>query len=256
MIYNLYYSLVYEPLYNGLILLLSILPVWANAGIAIIIFTVLVKLILFPLSRVSIISQIRMKELQPKIDEVKEKYKNNKQEQSLQIMNLYKQNKLNPFSGIFLVLIQFPIIIALYSIFAKAGLPEVNTSILYSFIPTPASIDMHFLGINLAGKSLILAILVALSQYFQIRLTLPKKKTVNSSNSSNKSDLAADMAHNMQTQMLYILPVFIFIIAYPFPPISRIFPYLPAALVLYWTVSNLFMIGQEMYVRKTIRKNV
>ncbi|MEO8637930.1 MAG: YidC/Oxa1 family membrane protein insertase [Candidatus Taylorbacteria bacterium] len=245
----LYNTFVYEPLYNGLVFLLSILPHYANAGIAIIIFTILVKLILFPLSKASIKSQIKMKELQPKMDELKEKYKNNKQEQSVRIMNLYKDNKLNPFSGIFLLLIQFPIIIALYTIFAHGGLPSIRTEILYSFVPSVASVDMHFLGINLAEKSLILALIVAVSQYFQIKLTLPKPKKTTPS-LSGKNDMKADMMHSMQTQMQYVLPILIFVIAYPFPPISNVFPHLPAALVLYWVVSNLFMIGQEIFVRR------
>jgi len=244
---SLYRSFIYEPLYNGLIFLLSILPSWANAGIAIVIFTISIKFLLFPLSRAAIKNQIRMKELEPKMAEIKEKYKNNKQEQSLKIMNLYKENKLNPFSGIFLLLIQFPIIIALYSIFSHGGLPVVNTDILYSFIPRPESVDMHFLGIDLVQKSFILALLVAITQYFQIKLTLPKRKKVAD---GKTPDLKEDMMHSMHTQMQYMLPIFIFIIAYPFPPISKIFPMLPAALVLYWVVSNLFMICQELYVRR------
>jgi len=76
---NIYNNFVYEPLYNGLVFLLSLLPAWANAGIAIIIFTIIIKLILFPLSKASIKTQIKMKELQPKMEEIKNKYKDNKQ---------------------------------------------------------------------------------------------------------------------------------------------------------------------------------
>lgn len=256
MIYHLYRVFVYEPLYNGLVFLLSVLPPWANAGIAIIIFTIIVKLILFPLSKASIKNQIRMKELQPKIDEIKTKFKD-RQEQSLKIMSLYKENKLNPFSGIFLLLIQFPIIIALYSIFANGGLPIINTDILYSFIPHIVAVDMHFFGINLAGKSLILAVLVAVSQFFQIKLTLPKSKPATVTNDKHGvSNMKEDMMHSMQMQMQYVFPILIFVIAYPFPPISNVFPHLPAALVLYWVISNLFMIGQELFVRKKLVKKV
>ena len=109
---------------------------------------------------------------------------------------------------------------------------------------------MHFLGINLVEKSLILAFLVAISQYIQIKLTMPKKKSV--SDQKLSSDLKSEMMHNIQSQMLYMLPILIFVIAYPFPPLSYIFPELPAALVLYWTVSNLFMIGQEIFVRRKL----
>ncbi|OHA15469.1 MAG: hypothetical protein A3G52_00635 [Candidatus Taylorbacteria bacterium RIFCSPLOWO2_12_FULL_43_20] len=248
---NIYNNFVYEPLYNGLVFLLSLLPAWANAGIAIIIFTIIIKLILFPLSKASIKTQIKMKELQPKMEEIKNKYKDNKQEQSIRIMALYKENKLNPFSSIFLLLIQLPIIFALYSIFARGGLPMINDAILYPFINVPASVDMHFLGIDLAAKSLILALLVAITQFIQMKLTFPKAKPKQERNAG--SDLKQDMMHNMQSQMMYILPIFIFVIAYPLPPLSKVFPLLPAALILYWLVSNIFMIGQELYVRKRIR---
>jgi len=245
----IYYSIVYRPLYNALVFLIGFLPSWANAGIAIILLTVIVRLILLPLAKASIRTQMKMKELEPKMKEIKEKYQG--QEQSVHIMNLYKEAKLNPFSGFLLLLIQFPIIIALYSIFARGGLPMIHADLLYSFVHAPGSVDMHFLGINLISKNLILALIVAVTQYFQLSLTLPKPPP----KSAALPDAKPDMMQSMHA-MRFIFPVLIFIIAYPFFPFSKFFPQLPSALVLYWIVSNLFMIGQEIFIRRRmIRKN-
>ncbi len=236
----LYHSIFYNPLYNGLIFLISILPSWAGMGAAVILFTLLVKLILFPLSRVSIKTQVRMKELEPKIAELRAKYKDNPQELSVQTMKLYKDYKLNPFSGIFLVLIQFPIIIALYSIFRTGGLPKINTDILYSFVHAPTSvINTHFLGIDITGRSFILALISGISQFFQVRFSIPAIKI-----DKNKTDTSFkdDLARSMNVQMRYVLPIFMFFIAYS----------INAAVALYLTVSNLFAIAQEVLVRRKL----
>ena len=114
-LFNLFF---YEPLYNGLIFLIGVLP-RADIGIVVVLFTCIVKLILFPLSKKSVLTQIRMKEIQPELDAIKEKHKENKQEQALKVMALYKERKINPFSGILLIFIQIPIIFALYFVFFK-----------------------------------------------------------------------------------------------------------------------------------------
>ncbi|MEI7480561.1 MAG: YidC/Oxa1 family membrane protein insertase, partial [bacterium] len=112
----LFHTFLYNPLYNVFIGTIGLFP-WIDAGIVVILLTILVKLILFPLSRRSVISQIELKMIQPDIDAIKIKYKNNKQEQTIKIMALYKEKGVNPFAGIFLTLIQIPILIALYWVF-------------------------------------------------------------------------------------------------------------------------------------------
>ena len=129
---NIYTNFVYEPLYNGLVFLLSLLPEPANAGIAIILFTVVVKVVLLPLSRVAIETQLKMKEIEPELSKIKAQYKGNREQLSLKTMALYKEKGINPFSGFFLILIQIPIIFALYKIFLFGGLPEFNFEFLYS----------------------------------------------------------------------------------------------------------------------------
>lgn len=239
---NLFNLFFYEPLYNGLVFLIGMLP-WFDVGVVVILFTCIVKLILFPLSKKSVLTQIRMKEIQPELDLIKEKHKDNKQEQAMKVMALYKEKNVNPFSGILLIFIQIPIIFALYFVFLKGGLPEIKTDILYSFIKIPSSINMSFLGFfDITQKSYLMAFLAAITQFFQVKFAIPKIKNTN--NSQNKKSFKDDLAKSMSIQMKYVLPVIIFFIARG----------LPAVVAMYWTTSNLFAIGQELYLRRA-RKN-
>jgi YidC/Oxa1 family membrane protein insertase len=150
--------------------LLAAIP-FVDAGVAVILFTIIVKLILFPLSKKSVKTQLVMKDIQPEIDQIKEKCKGNKQEEAVKTMALYKEKGVNPFSGILLVILQIPIIFALYFIFLKGGLPKIDTSLLYSFVPIPATVNMNFLGLlDISKANAIAAILVGLSQFFQFVL--------------------------------------------------------------------------------------
>lgn len=184
-----------------------------------------------------------MKEIQPELDAIKEKYKDNKQEQALKVMALYKEKRVNPFSGILLLFIQIPIIFALYFVFLKGGLPKIDAGLLYPFVKIPTSIDISFLGlVDITQKSYVMAFFAALTQFFQVRFAVPSfKKNENAPKSNSFKD---DLAKSMSIQMKYILPVIIFFIAKG----------LPAVVALYWTTSNLFAVGQELYLRRA-RKN-
>lgn len=235
-------AVLYRPLYNIFIGSISAFP-WIDAGIVVILVTILVKLILFPLSQKAVRSQIEIKKIQPEVDAIKEKYKDNKQEQALKTMNLYKEKGINPFSGIFLALIQLPILIALYLVFYRGGLDVIHTETLYSFIKPPVSIDKMFLGIlDITQKSTILAIVVALGQYLQIKLTLPAFKKPE--NGKKDHSFQNELAKSMNMQMKYVMPIFMFFIARSF-----------ASLVsLYFITSSVFAIGQELYMRKKLGK--
>lgn len=235
----LFHTLFYNPIYNGLIFLESTFT-WMDLGLAIILITIIVKILMFPLAKSSIKTQIKIKQVEPLLKELKEKYKDNKEEHARKTMALYKEYGINPFSSFFLILIQLPILFALYFVFLREGLTNVNVDILYSFIKIPESIDVNFLQlIDVSQKSFLLALAAGVSQFFQIRLILPKTKEVN----EGKRTLKDDLMRNMQMQMQYVMPFFIFFISYG----------LSGAIALYWTTSNLFMIGQELYVRKNIK---
>ena len=237
--FTLYHTLVYQPLYNGLVFLIDVLP-WADVGLAVVILTVLVKLVLFPLSRKSILTQVQMKALEPALAEIRTKYKDDKQTQAQKTMALYKDKKINPFGGIVVILIQFPIIIGLYSIFLRSGLPTITADLLYSFVSFPSVVNMHFLGVvDIGHKSVWLALIAAATQYFQIRFAIPTASSTPAVKGVQPS-FKDDLARSMQVQMKYVFPVMVFFISYN----------ILSAVALYWTVSNLFAIGQEIVVRR------
>ena len=219
--------------------MIDIVPL-ADVGVAIILITVLVKLILFPISQKAVRTQFIMRGLQPQLEKIKEKYAKDKQAQARKTMDLYKEKGINPFSGILLIFIQIPIIFALYWVFFRGGLPEIDLSILYSFINEPSKINMNFLGlIPMDGRSIVLAFLAGLSQYFQIKLSLPDLKK-----RDDKASLKDDFARSFQLQMRYMLPLFIFGFSY----------FVSAAVALYWFTSNIFAIGQEIFLRGRLAK--
>ncbi len=232
----MYHEYIFRPLYNGLIFLFDFLP-WIDAGIAVILFTCIVKLALFPLSKKAIITQARMKEVQPELEALQKKFKDDKQALSVATFELYKKKQVNPFSSILLILIQLPILFALYSIFVRSGLPSVNTGLLYSFIKVPI-ISMHLFGyFDIAGRNIVLAIFAAVAQFFQIKYAVgktPEKK--------EDASFQEDFARSMSVQMKYIFPVMVLIISYT----------TSGVIALYWTVSSLFTLGQEIYVKRKI----
>ncbi len=229
-------TIFYNPLYNGMVFLVSLLP-GHNVGLAIIILTLLVRVILFPLGQRAARSQLALKDLEPELKKIKEEYKT-KEEQARKTFELYKKYKVNPFSGCLLSLIQLPIIIALYYVFLK-GL-GFNEDVLYSFVKHPEVLNMNFLGIDLGQKSLILAILAGLTQFFQSMISLPKHEH----KIANPGDFKENFTKSMQTQMKYVFPILLFWIAYK----------ISAAVALYLVVSNMFMIAQEFIVRRQFKK--
>lgn len=237
MISNIYHLIIFNPLYNGLIFLFDTFP-WVDAGFAVIIFTVIVRLILFPLSKKSIVTQVRMKEIEPEINRLRQTI-TDKQQQALKIMELYKEKKVNPFSSIFLLIIQLPIIYSLYYIFVRSGLPTVDSSILYSFVNVP-NINMHFLGIfDMSVGSVFLSICAAISQFFQLQYSFSNTTTQNTSNPS------VNAAQDVMKNMKYVFPVIVFLISYK----------ISSVVAIYWAISSLFTLGQELVVRRHIRKH-
>lgn len=222
-----------------MVFLLNFTP-YGDVGLAIVAFTILVKFAILPLSRKAIRAQVKIKELEPKINEAKKTHENNKQLQAERIMAIYKENNVNPFSGFLLILIQLPIIFALYFIFLKGGLPGIDTALLYQFVNVPDNINVNFLGlIDISGKSLFLAAATGLSQFFQIRFSIPEmgKRPDNAS-------FMDDLGRSMHIQMKYVMPAVIAVFAYN----------LSAFVALYWTTSNLFAIIQEIVVRRNVKK--
>lgn len=177
---------------------------------------------------------MKLRTLQPEMDKIKEKYKNNKEEQARATMAFYKDNNINPFSSFFMMLLQIPIIISLYLIFLNSGLPVINQELLFSFVPHITLADMNFFGFDISQKIALFAVLAGISQFFQAYFSIPEiKKT-------EKQSFQNDLARSMNVQMKYVLPVFIFFISLS----------VSGAVALYWITGNVFTIGQELYLRK------
>lgn len=229
---SLYHTFFFDPLYNLFIALSNLLP-WADVGIMVVLLTALVRLALYPLSKKAIETQIRMTEIAPEIEKIKERHKDDTEAQAKATLALYREKKVNPFSSIFMVLVQLPIIFALYRIFLH--LSEVRTDLLYSFISSPAKINLLFLGfLDISGKSAVLALLAAISTYFQLSISTKSAPV------SKDPSLGENLSRNMQTQMKYFFPVMVFFISYK----------ISAVIALYWLTTNLFTIGQEILVRR------
>lgn len=236
----IWHTFFFDPIYNGLVFFINTVPN-ADVGIAIVCITVVVKTILLPLSLKAARTQKIMRDLEPKLKVIKEKFKDKREEQAREMMALYKEAGLNPFASVLLLLIQIPLIIALYLAVYQGGgvaLPAINTSILYNFIPVPEAVNMIFLGIiDIAQRSLPLALLAGVTQFVHAQLAFPKPEP---RKENEAPDFKADFARSMQLQMRYVLPVIITVVAYLFS----------GAVALYFTVSNLFQIGQELFVRR------
>jgi YidC/Oxa1 family membrane protein insertase len=231
---NFFKITVYIPLYNLLILTADILPTH-DAGLAIVLVTVFVKFITYPLSKKAVVAQFEMKKHEPELALIKEKFKDNKEKQAVEIMAFYKKYKINPFSSIFMVFIQIPVIYSLYHIFLNSGLPIVNIDYLYSFIPSPANISMMFLGfIDVSVKNIYLALLAGTSSYYQIKNSSPTTTPVKGA--------TPDFASMMTSQMKYTFPVIVFFISWK----------VSGAVALYWLVSNLFTIAQDYYIKRKL----
>lgn len=226
--------LLYNPLFNALVLLYLYLP-GRDFGIAVIVLTILIRIILYPLMVNSLKSQKALSEIQPKMKEIQEKHKNDKEMQSKEMMALYQREKINPLGGCLPLLIQLPILIALYQVFMK-GLVPGTMHHLYSFIPNPGVINTSFLGlINLTEPNMILAVLSGIIQFFQTKTMTPKKKNI-----EGKKDQMSQFSDIMQKEMLYFFPILTVFILWK----------LPSAIGLYWIVTGLFSIYQQMMVNR------
>lgn len=226
----------YQPLYNALVFLYDIIP-GHDLGIAIIILTILIRFLLYPLNNVSIRSQKVLQEIQPKIKKIQQEFANNKEQQARELLRLYKEHKVNPFSSCLPLLIQLPFLIALFQVFNK-GITDTSFVDLYSFISRPEAINyvsFGFLQIALANP--ILTITAAALQFWQTRMLMHSKVPHPKSNNKDEGKDEA-FAAAMNKQMMYIAPLMTLFIGWK----------LPAGLMLYWAVSTIFSIVQQYIV--------
>lgn len=223
-------EILYKPIFNFLIFIYNVLP-GGDFGVAIIVLTLLVRILFMPLSIKALRSQKSMTRLQPKLKEIQEKFKNDKAAQAQATMALYKEFKVNPLAGCLPLLVQLPVLFALYRAFINVFKPE-SLDILYSFISNPGVIQNISFGlIDLAKSSPVLAILAGIFQFGHSKISFGKKDKCPMDNTGMGA---------MGRQMLYFFPIMIIIIGWR----------LPAGLVLYWAVTTLFSFAEQIFVNR------
>ncbi|MEK7644560.1 MAG: YidC/Oxa1 family membrane protein insertase [Patescibacteria group bacterium] len=231
----LFQTVVYQPIFNSFVLLYNFIP---DVGVVILVITVVIKLLLYPLTASSIKAQKSLSEMQPRLDELKAKFKDDKQLLAQETMKMYKEHKVNPLGSCLPILVQLPIFIALYMVL-QAGLASNNFDKLYPFVTNPGQLNTVTFGLfDLKNNSIVLALLAGAAQYFQSKMFIRKKAPKVAGEGAKDENMTA----MMNKQMLYFLPLMTAFIGMK----------MPAGLTLYWFLSTLLTVAQQMILfRKT-----
>jgi len=241
MIGEFFNTILIEPLVNLLFLIFGYLP-GHDFGLAIIIFTIAIRLLLWPLASKQLHSQKKMQSLQGEISKIKVKAAGDKQKEQMMLMELYKEKEVNPFSACLPALLQFPILIAMFVVFQKStGSIDSISNLLYEPIKNIPYISSLLSGqtqfttslfglVNMAKPSYLLAILAGLTQYLQVKMITPRRQ---------KTD-TKDPQAQMTSFMNYTFPALTVFIAWT----------LPAALPLYWISTNMVAIFQQWLIMR------
>lgn len=229
----LYQQILYRPILNLLIFFYQTIA-FHDLGIAIILVTLFIRIVLYPFFHTGAKQQMLMQRIQPHIKKIQEKHKDDRDQQAKALMELYKEHGVNPFSGILLLIIQIPILLTFYWVI-RSGVGTAQITGLYSFVAMPQHINTIFLRfIDLAKPNLILILAAALAQYFQAKLAIYR-------NPSNTG--APTQAEKIARQMMFVGPIITILVFYNFP----------AALSLYWFMSALFSAIQQYFVNKHLQ---
>ena len=258
-------ELIVKPIFNALMLLYSIIP-GGDFGVAIILFTIFIRILIYPLVRKQLHQTKLMRKMQPEIAKIKKEAKGNKQLEATMQMELYKRHGISPFQSIFILLIQLPIFIGLYYViqiivlhrnevakFAYAPLEQLEP--IKKIIENPENFNHTMLGfIDLTKTAfsngtvnivlLVLALISAVTQYIMSKQTMPTTSTpkrfreIMKEAAEGKQSDPADMSAAMMRNMVKIMPIMMFFIMVN----------LPGALALYYTVSNLVATAQQHYL--------
>jgi YidC/Oxa1 family membrane protein insertase len=232
MIY-LYHLIFKYPILNLLIYFYQTIA-FHDLGLAIIFVTIFLRLILYPFFHTGAKQQMLMQRIQPHVKKIQEQHKDDREKQAQALMALYKEHGVNPFSSILLLIIQLPILIALYRIILYT-IPQASFVGLYSFVAAPHSINAMFLGIfNLQVRNFWFVLVAAAAQFFQARLAIWRNPNTQGTPSQ---------AEKLARQMAYIAPIITLVIFYS----------LPAAVDLYWITSSVFSVLQQAIVNKHLR---
>lgn len=234
---QLFQIILFQPIFNGFVALYNIIP---DAGAVIFIITLIVKGLLYPLTSKSIQAQKALSELQPKLAELKETYKDNQQKLAQETMNMYKENQVNPLGSCLPLLIQLPVFLALYWVLRDV-LANEKMDVLYTFVSRPDMINPISLGFfDLGNPNVYLAVLAGITQFFQAKM-FSKRRAPAHAGAGSKDE---DMMSMMNKQMLYFMPIMTVFIGLQ----------LPGGLALYWFLSTLITLVQQLIVFRGIDK--
>lgn len=234
---SLFQTILYQPLFNALVGLYNVIP-GTDIGVAIIALTVIIKVLLYPLMNTSIKAQKKLQDMQPRLQELKERYGKNKEEMTKRTLELYREHKINPVSSCFPVLLQIPILLALYYVL-RAGLGTADFSKLYSFVNNPGSLDPVMFGlVNLAHPNIVLGILAGAAQFWQAKMLMAKQPP----KVAGEAGKDEGMASMMNKQMTYFMPVITVLMGFQ----------LPGGLMLYWLTSTVLTALQQLIVFKKV----
>lgn len=262
---NLFDLIVVQPIFNLLMVLYSVVP-GGDFGISIIIFTILIRFALYPLVKRQLHQTKMMRKLQPELKKIKKAAKGNKQLESMQMLELYKKNGVNPFRSILILLIQLPIFIGLYHVIQiftihRDQLPKFTYDFLEQsqaishIIHNPDQFNEMLLGIidlTKAGVTtdsvniflVVLAIIASGTQYIMSKQTMPQQESkkrlrdIMAEAAEGKQADQAEMNAIVMTKMIKFLPIMMFFIMVS----------VPGAIALYYGVSNLVAVAQQHYL--------
>lgn len=236
---SFFHEYLYVPIYNLLIYLVGVLPN-GDGGLAVIILTLVVKVVTLPLTVAAIKTQKAMKAIEPEFKVLKEKYKDNKEKQAQEMFALYKKYKVKPFASFLAILIQIPVLIALFWVFQNESLVQIDLPLLYSFVPVPETVSTMFLGLfPVAGAGIVLALIAALTQFAHayVAIPVPPKNT-----SSSPASMQEEFGRAMALQARFMLPLIIGFVAFS-----------SGAIALYFITSNVFTLLQELLITRKMR---
>lgn len=236
---SLFNTILTQPILNLLLWLYDVIP-GRDIGIAIIALTIVIKALLYPLAKKQIKQQKMLQDLQPKIEELRKKYKDDKETQARELMSLYKVEKVNPASSCLPLLVQLPIFIALLHVL-QSVLGSQDFSLLYSFIPHPGTIQLTlFNGIPLDKPNIPMAIIAGIVQFWQARQMIMRGGAKQPPTDVKGSEGSKDesMAAMMNKQMMYVMPIMTVVIGFS----------LPGGLTLYWLTMSVLTVMQQWYM--------
>ena len=228
---QLFHEIFYRPIFNLLIFLYNVIP-GSDIGIAIILLTVIVKAVLWPLSQKALRSQKALTDIQPKMEALKKEYAQDKDKLAKELMALYSKEKVNPMSSCLPTLVQLPVFIALYQALSH-GLQSNGFEALYGFVADPGKIEPFLFGMmDLSVASPYLAVAAGIAQFFQAKMMITKQPPKKVPGAQDE-----EMLSMMNKQMLYMMPVLTVFISWK----------LPGGLALYWFVMTILTIAQQAY---------